>query len=214
MMRTSTLNGFGSPSGLISPDSRKRSSLGCKSRLISPISSRNSVPSLRGADDAEVIAVGAGERAAPMAEQLALEQVARHRGAVERDERLLRARREVVDGAGEDFLAGAAFAGDQDRDVGSRDLACGRHHVAHPSGNDRVAILERQFVARPQGQAFLALDAGLFEVADRAEQHGDAVDRRQGFIVRQRLDPEFDGAIVRRADRKHLDVAVGLNVAE
>ena len=45
MMRTSTVSGVASPSGQISPDSRKRSSFGCRSRPSSPISSRNSVPS-------------------------------------------------------------------------------------------------------------------------------------------------------------------------
>ena len=43
-----------------------------------------------GADQAELIAVGAGEGAAAVAEQLALEQVARDGGAVEGDEGLLR----------------------------------------------------------------------------------------------------------------------------
>ena len=39
------MNGVGSPSGQISPDSRNRSSFGCRSSPSSPISSRNSVPS-------------------------------------------------------------------------------------------------------------------------------------------------------------------------
>ena len=61
-----------------------------------------------------MVAIGAGERAAAMAEQLALEHVAGHRRAVERDERLLRARGMRVNGAGQDLLAGAALAGDED----------------------------------------------------------------------------------------------------
>ena len=47
-----------------------------------------------GADQAELVAVGAGEGAAAVAEQLAFEQVAGDGGAVERDERLLPARSE------------------------------------------------------------------------------------------------------------------------
>ena len=43
-----------------------------------------------GADEARVVAVGAGERAAAMAEELAFEQIARDGGAVEGDERLRR----------------------------------------------------------------------------------------------------------------------------
>ena len=42
----------GSPSGEISPDSRKRRSLGWRSRPSSPISSRKSVPSRAAADQA------------------------------------------------------------------------------------------------------------------------------------------------------------------
>ena len=52
-----------------------------------------------------------------MAEQLTFEQVARDGGAVERDERFLRAVGEVVDRAGDDLLAGAALAGDEDVDL-------------------------------------------------------------------------------------------------
>ena len=44
MRRTSTRLGWVSPIGWISFDSRKRSSLGWTSRLVSPISSRKSVP--------------------------------------------------------------------------------------------------------------------------------------------------------------------------
>ena len=57
-----------------------------------------------------MIAVGAGEGAAAVAEELAFEQVAWDGGAVEGDEGLLGSVREVMNGAGEDFLAGAALA--------------------------------------------------------------------------------------------------------
>ena len=67
--------------------------------------------------------VGAGERALLVPEQLALEERLGERGAVQRDERLLGARAERVDRAGELPLAGAALAGDEDRRPRARDLA-------------------------------------------------------------------------------------------
>ena len=82
-----------------------------------------------GANEAGVVAVGAGEGAAAVAEQLAFEQVARDGGAVEGDEGFLGAVGEVVDRAGEDFLAGAALAGDEDVDFGPGD-ACGANSIS------------------------------------------------------------------------------------
>jgi hypothetical protein len=57
-----------------------------------------------------LVAVGAGEGTAPVAEQVAFEELAGDGGAVNGDERFLGAIGEGVDGTGEDFLAGAAFA--------------------------------------------------------------------------------------------------------
>src|SRR5690606_23138635 len=68
------------------------------------------------------LAHGARERALLEAEQLRLEQRLRDRGAVDRNERLLRARAQVVDRAREELLAGAALAEQQRRRAGRRDL--------------------------------------------------------------------------------------------
>ena len=63
----------------------------------------------------------AGEGALLVAEELALEQLARDRGAVDRDERARRARRaRLVDGARDQLLAGAGLAGDEHGRVGRR----------------------------------------------------------------------------------------------
>ena len=64
-------------------------------------------------EQAGVIVGRAGERALDVAEQLALEQLLGQRRAVERDERLLRARARAVDRARDRALAGAGLAGDQ-----------------------------------------------------------------------------------------------------
>ena len=63
--------------------------------------------------------VGAGERAFLVAEQLRLDQILRQRRAADLDERLLRPRRVVVDGVGDQLLAGARLAAQQHRRVGA-----------------------------------------------------------------------------------------------
>ena len=62
--------------------------------------------------------VGAGEGALLVAEQLALDEIARNRGHVDGDERPALALAVVVQRARDQFLAGARFAGDHHREVG------------------------------------------------------------------------------------------------
>ena len=66
-----------------------------------------------------------------MAEQLALQQLGRNGGGVERDERLLRAWRFAVQRMRHQFLAGAGFAGDQHRQWRLRQAADGAEQRAH-----------------------------------------------------------------------------------
>ena len=70
------------------------------------------------------------EGALLVAEQLALDQALRKRPDVGGDERPVAAVAQVVDGPGDEFLAGAALALDQDRDVGVGDLADPREDLA------------------------------------------------------------------------------------
>src|SRR5690606_23157460 len=69
-------------------------------------------------EEALAVAVGAGERAPGVAEQLALHQLRRERAAVEGDEAAVPAAARLVDRARHQLLAGAALAGDQDHRVG------------------------------------------------------------------------------------------------
>ena len=69
---------------------------------------------VRRLEQARLVAVGAGERAAHVAEQLRLEERVGQAGAVDRDELRARAGALLVDQAGEDLLADAALAGDED----------------------------------------------------------------------------------------------------
>ena len=75
-----------------------------------------------------------------MAEQLALQQGLGDGRAVEGQERRIGAGAVLVDGAGDELLAGAALAGDQHRDVLRRDAADGLVDLAHRRGlaQDRV----------------------------------------------------------------------------
>ena len=86
---------------------------------------------------ADAAAVGAGEGALLVAEQLALQQVLRDGGAVERQERRLGAGAVLVDGARDQLLAGAALAGDQHRHVLGGDAANGLVDLAAWRGRSR-----------------------------------------------------------------------------
>src|ERR1700757_4209280 len=81
-------------------------------------------------EDAGLVAVGAGEGAAAMAEELVFEQVLRNRRAVDGEEATsgrcpvdALVRRLIVDGAGDELLAGAAFANQKDCGSSRSDLA-------------------------------------------------------------------------------------------
>ena len=68
---------------------------------------------LRLLEEAAVLAVGAGEAALLVTEQLALDQVGRDRAAVDREERKALAPAQVVDRPRGELLASAALAGQQ-----------------------------------------------------------------------------------------------------
>ena len=86
MTRTSTRTGCVSPTDAPRPDSRKRSSFGCRvERHVADLVEQQRA-ARGGADDAGEVLDGAGEGAAPMAEELRVEHVLRGGGAVEGDE--------------------------------------------------------------------------------------------------------------------------------
>ncbi len=74
-------------------------------------------------ESALMLGEGAGERALLVAEQFGFEEVARDRPAIDRDEGLAGALAGRVNGAGDDFLAAAGRADEQDRGIARRDLA-------------------------------------------------------------------------------------------
>src|SRR5262249_47601904 len=70
---------------------------------------------------ADLLGDGAGEGALLVAEQLALQEAGGDGGAVELDEGAVAARAEVVQGAGDQLLAGAGLAADEDGGAGGGD---------------------------------------------------------------------------------------------
>ena len=85
-------------------------------------SSRKIVPALGFLEQADLVLERPGERALFVAEEFAFEQVLGQRGTVHRDERRALALAVEMQCAGDEFLARAALALDEDRAVGVGDL--------------------------------------------------------------------------------------------
>src|SRR5262249_34330227 len=135
---------------------------------------------VRRLEQAAMRAVRAGERAFLVAEELGLEQVLRHRAAIDRDERLILARARPVDRAREQLLARAGLARDQHASVGAGD-----HPRLLEARLDRRAARDDLgaplvFGRRQAGHLHRALDVleqlllvdGLREEAERAALRG------------------------------------------
>ena len=144
-----------------------------------------------------------------MAEQLAFEEVFRDGGAVDGHEGLLVATAVVVDGAGDDLLAGAAFPRDEHGGVGVGDLPDELEHGLHGIGaadDAEVVVLLLELGREGDGLAHVAgglegighelLETrdveGLQQVVERAQLHG--------------LDGRLGGAIGGHEDDRELGV--------
>ena len=119
----------------------------------------------------------AGERPLLVPEQLRFQQVVRQRRAVQLEQRPAGARRVVVDGAGDQLLAGAGFAPHQHRGVPLRHLP---HLLEHPL--HRLAVADHAVEAvlaahrAPQAVALGGQRAALaFRLAGGLHAAGDQV---------------------------------------
>ena len=74
---------------------------------------------------------GAGERAVHVAEQLAFQQILAQRPAIDAHKRSARPIAQLVDGRGDQLLAGAGLAQQQDRGVAARDTSRRAIHLLH-----------------------------------------------------------------------------------
>ncbi len=128
---------------------------------------------------ADMAVGGAGEGAAFVAEQLGFDQFARDGGHVDGDERAGAAAAVIVQGAGDEFLAGAGFAVDHDGEVGGRE-----------AGDNAIDFLHRG-AAADQRQRFLGL---FFDRRGRrrrqrllhgAIHHGEQIGKVDGQIIKR-----------------------------
>ena len=138
---------------------------------------------------------GAGERPLDVAEQLALDQLFRNRGAVHLDERPGPPAAHRVNAPGDELLAGAVLAVDQHPTVGRR---CHGHLLAQL--RHRVALAHHPQPAIDVGSqcAILGFEPPLTD---------GVADDEDGLLERERL---FDEIVRAQFDRAHrrFDVAV------
>ena len=133
-----------------------------------------------------------GERAPHVPEQLALEQMLAERGACDLDEGSVLARAEAMDVRGKHALAGAAFAGEQDRGVAVGDLGCqlGKLPALRPQRQQRQRLRQP---LEPGAQRAI-LDAKVLQL-DRARDHA------ANMLCRERLGNVIVCAMTHRLDR-------------
>ncbi len=140
-----------------------------------------------------------GEGALDMAEERRFEQFGRHGAGVDGHEGLVAARRVGVNGLGDQFLAGAAFALDQHRGAAGRDLG---HQVEDAQHGFALADDVGEVVALLEG----ALELQVFFFGAVARDGGANIGQ-QLFVVPGLLD-EVLGAGADRLDHV-VDGAVG-----
>src|SRR5690606_12303425 len=116
---------------------------------------------------AETLLGGAREGARLVPEELALDELGGHRGAVELLEGLVGASAAAVDRARDELLARAALARDEDRRLRARGE---RHPLAEPLHGDRLAeeLVER--ARAPPELLVLDLEAAEVEAALEAQE--------------------------------------------
>ena len=131
---------------------------------------------------ADAPGLGAGEGAALVAEQLALQQRLGNGGAVDGDERLVGAVAVLVEGAGDEFLAGAGLAADQHRDRGG----------GHPA--DFLVDVLHGAAAADEGETGGAGFAQLHRLGHALGVRHGGGDQVQQFLGLERLEQILEGA--------------------
>ncbi len=185
-----------------------RSSFTCTTGLISPISSRKIVPFSATSMSPFLLRIGAGERAAHVAEELRVEQRLGERAAVDGDEGPILPRRVDVDRPRDELLAGPALAGDEDGAAGRRnglDQVEQREHRA--AAADDVRELVRR-LERALEQHVLLLQPLPLELL--ADAHAQVALELRPFVhvvgrpEPQRLDRRLGGGERRHDDRREI----------
>ena len=109
------------PTGVTSPSSMARSSLTCTGKGTSPISSSSTVPPSASSSSPCRSRSAPGEGAPHVPEEFALENARAEGGQADRRKRGGPPSTVAMNGLGDQFFAGAAFAGDEHGDVAGRD---------------------------------------------------------------------------------------------
>ncbi len=151
----------------------------------------------------------AGERAPFVAEQFALQQVLRNGRAIDGEEWFPAAAAVVINRAGDQFLAGAAFAGDERRGVRGGELTDQFENILHrlrPPDDAQLVVLgfEHGLVAHD----LLHVARGLEGIRDDLLELGD-VERLEEIVERpqlHRFDGSLRGAVGGHHDDRHLAV--------
>src|SRR6266403_2095495 len=140
------------------------------------------------------------EGALLVAEELALDQLARERSAVHLDERPRAPGAVVVERVGDQLLARAARAADQDREIGVRYLADHVEDALHPRA-----------LADQAAEAIRARDLLLQEPEAAPHLHAleQALDHQLEFVVVEGLRDVVGGAQLHGLDRDLLRAEVG-----
>jgi hypothetical protein len=156
------------------------------------------VIAVRALEVAAVDTVGAGEAAALVPEQLALDQAGRDRPAVDRQERLLVPAALLVHGLGDELLAGAGLARDGDAGLGlrdPRDQVVDALHVRR--GADQGAEAPQLAQLGAQGADLLLQLSRALEVRQH-HLHAREVDRLRQVVrgaALQRVDGGLDARV-------------------
>ncbi len=164
----------------------------------------------RGFDEfADMALGGAGERALLVAEQDRLDEVFRHRAAIHRDERLCPPLAGAVDGARDQFLADAGFAGDQHRDGRGRGLL---RHADDARASTALLVMMSLKPSVPDWLFFIRCQfaferAGVERVAqaDMQPLGADRLDHEIDRAGAHRRDHIVDAAMRGLHDHRHVD---------
>ena len=151
---------------------------------------------------------GAGERALLVAEQNRLDEIFRHRAAIDRDEGFGPPLARAMNGARDQFLADARFTGDEHGDVRGGGLLRHAQHAVHGRAlGDDVFEAERTRAAVLDAVDLAFERAGVERVA-QAHLHALGADRLDHEIDRagpHRGDDIVDAAMRGLHDHRHVD---------
>ena len=135
---------------------------------------------------------GAGERALDVPEERRFQQIRRQVAGVDRDERLVGARRVAVNRARHQFLAGAALAGDEDGRAAGRRLDDEVEDLLH----QRAAADDVGELVVPRLQVLLERDV----LGHQPPPLDSVVQHHQHFVVLEGLGDVVEGALLHGGD--------------